>query len=406
MPKVTGTCDSRFAAVADMIQSKIDADEELGASFVINIDGENVVDVWGGYADAAKTKPWEENTITNVWSSSKTIVSLAALLLIDRGLLDPFEKVSKYWPEFGVNGKENVEVRHLLSHSSGVSGWEEPMTVEEVCDIPSSTARLAGQAPWWTPGTASGYHSITMGHLIGELILRVTGKTMEQLVADELATPLHADFQFGVKRSDYLRTAEIIPPPAPPADWKLKSSADDPGVDMTSIFANTLMNPVMDANIANQDLWRSAVVPAANGYTNARGLARLLSFVTCNGTIGSTALLKPSTIDLIFNQQTLGPDSVISVTTRFGIGFGLNGAGPGSAGHWIPEGKVCFWGGWGGSIVLCDVGRGVTITYVMNKMSNAGLGSGNAKEYVWAVYRALGVAIPEESSEGVEVRKA
>jgi CubicO group peptidase (beta-lactamase class C family) len=396
MAKVTGTCDARFTAIRDLLQSKIDADEELGASLVVNINGENVVDIWGGYADAAKSKPWEENTITHVWSSSKAVVSLAALLLVDRGLLDPYEKVAKYWPEFGVNGKEDVEVRHLLSHSSGVSGWEGPITFEEVCDLEKSTARLAAQAPWWTPGTASGYHSTTMGHLLNELTLRVTGKSLAQFTQDELAGPLDADFRFGVPKSDYHRVAEIIPPPAPPADWKPEAPTSSTGVDMTSVFAKTLLNPTPDANIANQDFWRSAVVPAGNGYTNARGIAKLLSFISCNGTIGSTTLLKPETIDLIFKEQTLGPDLVISVKTRFGVGYGLNGVGDGGAGYWIPEGKICFWGGWGGSMAVMDVGRGVTITYMMNKMSNAGLGSNLTKGYIWEVYRALGVAIPGE----------
>lgn len=380
----------------DLLQSKIDLDGELGASLVVNIDGEDVVDIWGGYADAAKTKLWDENTITNVWSSSKAVVSLAALLLVDRGLLDPFEKVSKYWPEFGANGKEDIEIRHLLSHSSGVSGWEDSITIQEVCDIPTSTARLAAQAPWWAPGTASGYHSLTMGHLIGELVLRVTGKPIAQFVADELAGPLSADFQFGVPSSKYDRVAEIIPPPAPPADWKPETPTDAARVDTSSVFAKTLLNPVMDANIANQEFWRNAVLPAVNGFTNARGIARLLSFISCNGTIGDKKLLSPQTVDLIFNEQTHGPDLVISTKTRFGIGYGLNGVSPGGAGHWVPEGKICFWGGWGGSMAIMDAGRGLTVTYMMNKMSNAGLGSGNAKGYIWEIYRALGVEIPGE----------
>ncbi|KAF3003209.1 hypothetical protein E8E13_009728 [Curvularia kusanoi] len=396
MAQVSGICDERFAKVRDLIKSRIDADEELGASFVVNIDGKNVVDLWGGYADAAKTKAWEENTITNVWSSSKTVVSLAALVLIDRGLLDPFEKVSKYWPEFGVNGKEDVEVRHFLSHSSGVSGWEEPIDYAEMCDISASTARLAAQAPWWTPGTQSGYHSITMGHLINELVVRVTGKTMAQFVKDELTGPLGADFQFGVPKEEYSRVAEIIPPPAPPQDWKPEAPTGTAGMDMTSVFAKTLLNPVMDATVANGDLWRSSVVPAANGFTDARGIGRLLSFVSCKGTIGDKKLLKPETVDLIFNEQTRGPDLVLTNKMRTGIGFGLNGIGSEGVGHWVPEGQICFWGGWGGSMVLCDVGRGLTITYMMNKMSAVGLGSGNAKEYIWEIYRALGVAIPGE----------
>lgn len=394
MAQVSGTCDPRFTAVKALLQSNINADEELGASLVVNIDGDNVLDLWGGYADASKTKPWGENTITTVWSSSKTIVSLAALLLIERKLLDPFEKVCTYWPEFAANGKQDVEVRHLLSHSSGVSGWEGPISLPEVCDLDTATARLAAQAPWWTPGSASGYHSLTMGHLIHALTVRVTGKSIAQFVADELTHPLHADFRFGVPVSEYNRVADIIPPPAPPADWKLEAPTDATGIETSSVFAKTLLNPMMDASIANQDSWRSAVVPAANGNTNARGMARLLSFISCNGSVGGTRLLSPETVDLIFREQTLGPDLVISARTRFGIGFALNEPGPEGAGWWVPKGKICFWGGWGGSMAIMDVGRGVTITYMMNKMSNAGLGSGLAKGYVWEIYRASGVPVP------------
>lgn len=397
MAKVNGTCDSRFTAVKDLLQANIDADEELGASLVVNINGENVVDVWGGYSDPAKSKPWEENTITNVWSSSKTVASLAALLLIDRGLLDPFEKVSTYWPEFSANGKQDIEVRHFLSHSSGVSGWEGPITMHEVCDLESSTARLAAQAPWWKPGSASGYHSLAMGHLLNELTQRVTSQSLAAFVAAELAGPLAADFSFGVPASEYPRVATIIPPPAPPADWKPEVPTTAAGIDMSSIFAKTLMNPMMDADCANQDFWRQASVPAANGFTNARGIAKLLSIVSCGGVLDGKQWLKPETVDLIFQEQTNGPDLVISAQTRFGIGFGLNGAGEGGTGYWVPEGKICFWGGWGGSMVICDVGRGVTITYMMNKMSNAGLGSGLAKRYIWEVYKALGVEVAGEA---------
>lgn len=389
MAGVTGICDARFTALRDLLQYKIDADEELGASLVVNIDGENVVDIWGGYADAAKTKPWEENTITNVWSTSKTVVSLAALLLIDRGLLNPFEKVSKYWAEFGVNGKENIEVRHLLSHSSGVSGWDEPITIEEICNVEKATARLVTQAPWWTPGTASGYHSLTMGHLIGALILRITGKTIAQVIADELTIPLAADFQFGVAETDRHRLADIIPPPTAPA------ASHTANINMTSVFAKTLLNPIMHASIANQAVWQDAIIPAANGSSNARGIARLLSFISCNGTVRGVKLLTPSTIDLIFTEQTRGPDLVLGAATRFGVGYGLSGVSAEGVGEWVPEGRVCFWCGWGGSMAVMDVGRGVTVAYVMNKMGSPGLGDGLAREYIGAVYRALGANVAE-----------
>lgn len=400
MTKVTGTCDPRFEAVKELLQSNIDADEELGASIVVNINGENVVDIWGGYADKDKTKPWQENTITNVWSSTKTIASLTALVLIERGLLDPFEKVSKYWPEFAVNGKADIEVRHFLAHSSGLSGWEGPITFEEICEAKTATARLATQAPWWEPGTASGYHALNMGHLIGELVLRTTGKRISQFIAEELAGPLNADFQIGASPSDWHRCAETILPPAVPRNSIAKPSATDtPNIDMTSILAKTLLNPPLDANVANEEFWRNGEVAAANGHTNARGIARLLSFVSCNGTVDGTKLLSPSTIDLIFKEQTSGLDVALNMKVRFGIGFALNGKAPGMIGDWVPEGKVCFWGGWGGSMAIMDVGRGVTITYMMNKMANATLGNEPAKQYTWAVYKALGVARPKERDQ-------
>ncbi len=166
MAKVQGICDERFAGIQKMLQDNIDSGEELGASIVINVDGKEVVDMWGGYVDTDHSRPWEKDTIVNVWSTSKTVTSLAALVLIDRGLLDPNEKVAKYWPEFAANGKENIEVRHLLSHASGVSGWQEPITFEDLYDREKSTALLAAQAPWWEPGTASGYHAQTFGQLV------------------------------------------------------------------------------------------------------------------------------------------------------------------------------------------------------------------------------------------------
>ena len=141
-----------------------------------------MLDLWGGWADEARTTPWTADTLTNVWSISKTMTSLTALVLIDRGLLDPDEPVGTYWPEFKAAGKEGVLVRHLLQHTSGVSGWDQPVTGEDILDVPAATARLAAQAPWWPPGTLSGYHLLDYGHLVGELVLRVTGRTARRVL--------------------------------------------------------------------------------------------------------------------------------------------------------------------------------------------------------------------------------
>src|SRR5262249_36950048 len=163
-----GTCSARFDPLRELFASKLASGEDLGASLALNIDGEMVVDLWGGWADEAHTIPWTENTIANVYSTTKAMTGLAALALVDRVDLDA--NVAKYWPEFAANGKEGIKVRHLLSHTSGVSGWERPITLEDVYDWDKSTALLAAQPPWWEPGTASGYHMLTYGHLIGEVI--------------------------------------------------------------------------------------------------------------------------------------------------------------------------------------------------------------------------------------------
>ena len=176
MSQVQGTCDPTFEAVRGALAEQLESGNELGASIVVDVDGRTVVDIWGGWCDVERTTPWAEDTIVNVWSTTKTILNLAALMLVDRGLLDPFSPVAKYWPEFAANGKENIEVRHLMSHTSGVSGWDAPFAVEDMYDWDASTRRLAAQAPWWEPGTASGYHAQNQGHLIGELIRRITGK--------------------------------------------------------------------------------------------------------------------------------------------------------------------------------------------------------------------------------------
>ena len=209
-----GTCSARFDPLRELFAAKLESGEDLGASLALNIDGEMVVDLWGGWADEARTVPWTENTITNVFSTTKTMTALAALVLVDRGELDLDATVAKYWPEFAARGKAGIKVRHLLSHTSGVSGWEQPITLEDLYDWDKSTALLAAQAPWWEPGTASGYHMLNYGHLIGEVIRRITGQRLGEFFAAHIAGPLGADFHIGLPPSEFHRVANVVPPPA------------------------------------------------------------------------------------------------------------------------------------------------------------------------------------------------
>lgn len=378
-----GHYDSRFENVVAALADELTSGGELGAAIAVDVDGELVVDIWGGYADKAKSRHWSEDTIVNVFSSTKNVTALVALLLIDRGQLDPFAPVARYWPEFAANGKEDVEVRHVLSHTSGLSGWEMPFTIDDIYDWEKSTARLAAQAPWWTPGTASGYHVMTTGHLVGEVVRRVTGKTLKQFVREEIAEPLGADFQIGAPDEDIARIAELIPPPA------LDVPLDAVPVDhpMRKTFAATPPTPD-GALTAMTSAWRGADIGSANGHGNARSLVRALSPISLGGKVNGSHFLSPETIDLIFQEQARGIDLVLFMPVRWGIGFALPWR---EAVPDIPAGRICYWGGWGGSMAVMDSDRRMTFAYVMNKMGQVTpAGTERTRRYTSLIYQALG----------------
>src|ERR1700683_4214052 len=252
MAEIDGTCAERFDAVRGALARNLDSGEELGASLVVDIDGDIAVDMWGGFCDLDRTVPWTEHTITNVWSSTKTVTSLAALMLVDRGELDVEAQIARYWPEFGAQGKQDVLVRHLLSHASGVSGLEQPAVLEDLYDGQKAAARMAAQAPWWEPGTASGYHALNYGHLVGEVVRRISGRPLKQFVADEIAGPLGADFQIGARESDWGRIADVVPPPPLPFDFEALGP-DHPAV-------KTFTGPGVPAQEAHTPGWRQADV--------------------------------------------------------------------------------------------------------------------------------------------------
>lgn len=377
-----GHYDSRFEDLVAELAEQITTGGELGAAIAIDVDGQAVVDVWGGYADKAKTREWSQDTIVNVFSSTKNVTALAALMLIDRGQLDPFAPVAKYWPEFAANGKQDIEVRHILSHTSGVSGWEMPFTLEDIYDWEKSTAQLARQAPWWPPGSASGYHAVTIGHLVGEIVRRVTGRTLKEFVRDEIAEPLGADFQIGALPSDDDRIAELIPPP--PLDVPLDAVPDEH--PMRKTFA--ALPPTSDAALAAETAqWRRADIGSANGHGNARSLVRALSPISLGGTVNGVRLLSPATIDLIFQEQANGTDLVLAMPSRWGIGFALPKP---EAVPDIPDERICYWGGWGGSMAVMNPDRRTTFAYVMNKMGQVtSAGTERTQKYTSLIYQAL-----------------
>jgi CubicO group peptidase (beta-lactamase class C family) len=304
-----------------------------------------------------RTAPWTEHTITNVFSTTKIMTSLAALVLVDRGELDLDANVAAYWPEFAANGKAGIKVRQLMSHTSGVSGWDQPVTIDDLYDWDKSTALLAAQAPWWEPGTASGYHALTYGHLIGEMIRRITGQRLGEFVASHIAEPLGADFHIGLPPSEFHRVANLVPPPA----LAQAPSAEPMQLDPNSVAFKTTTNPAMSVETTWTEGWRRADFGAGNGHGNARSLARIQSAVACGGEVDGVRLLSPRTIERIFEVQFNAIDLVLGFPMKWGIGYGL-----------APEGRVCSWGGYGGSLMVIDADRRMTFAYVMNKMAPGG----------------------------------
>ncbi|UOY00423.1 serine hydrolase domain-containing protein [Blastococcus sp. PRF04-17] len=376
MAEVHGSCDDRFAGVREALAEQLDGDE-LGASVAVDLDGETVVDLWGGWRNEARTAPWTQDTIVNVWSTTKCVLNLAALMLVERGDLDVFAPVGNYWPEFSAKGKKDVEVRHIMSHTSGVSGWEQPFSIRDMYDWETACERLARQRPWWSPGAASGYHAATQGHLVGEVIRRITNTTFEHFVEHEIAGPLGADFQVGARPQDWDRIADLVPPPR---------VDPDPSTDLSTVAMRTWMGPVMSTKACSSPEWRAADLGALNGHSNARGVLDVLRVLSLGGEVGGRRLLSEKTIDLIFQVQADGVDLVLEQPFRWGIGYCLGSP----IVPYVPSGRVAFWGGWGGSLAVMDLDRRLTITYMMNRMAPGIIGSPRAEAYVRAVYDAVG----------------
>jgi CubicO group peptidase (beta-lactamase class C family) len=375
MAAISGECSERFAKVHETLARSLNSGADLGASVAVLLDGEPVVDIWGGFTDETRSTRWERDTIVNVWSTTKTISSLCLVMLSDRGEVDLDAPVARYWPEFAARGKEGVLVRHVLGHTAGLSSWDEPITLEDLYDWEKCTSLLARQAPWWEPGTASGYHVLTQGYLVGELVRRVTGQSVGAFVAEQIARPTGADFHIGLAPEHDHRVARVVP--APPPEANFASHRD-------TVAARTLANPVLDATWAWREKWRRAEIPAVNGHGNARSVARIHAALACGGRTGGTRLLSAEGCRAIYREQARGVDLVLGAPVRNGIGFLLNGqemrVGCGE--------RSCFGGGWGGSLVMVDPDLRLVVSFVMNRMGTEDA-PGRGAAFVDAAYRAL-----------------
>lgn len=372
MTEIHGHHEPGFAPVRDAFAENF-ADGDLGASCVVIHGDETVVDLWGGHRDVAATLPWERDTIVNVWSTTKMMAALCVLVLHDRGVLSVDDPVASVWPEFAANGKAGVLVRHVLSHTAGVPGYDEPITEEQMYDTPFCVDRLAGQAPWWEPGTASGYHSSTQGVLLGEIVRRADGRSLGRFFRDEIAGPLGADFHIGTPDSAFDRIAEVR-----------YDEIDTQVIPGDSIAARVSQGEPSHAAMVNTDRWRRFEQPASNGHGNARSVATVVSCLARGGLVGGHGVLSPSTIERCFDVQADGTDLVLGLPTKFGIGFGMPSEG-------MPMGvndRTLFWAGWGGSMAVVDVENRVTVVYVMNRMQDGTVGGMRSARVIFAAHEA------------------
>lgn len=357
----------RFPGVRAVFGENLASGADVGASFCVTVEGETVVDLWGGFADEARTRPWRADTIVGVYSTTKTMTALTALLVADRGELDFAAPVARYWPEFAAGGKDRVTVAHLMSHSAGLSGWREPITRDDLYDWDKVTALLAAQEPFWSPGTASGYHAMTQGYLVGEVVRRITGRSLGTVFREEIAAPLGADFHIGLSSGEDGRVAELIPPGGPPPMG---------GEGDSELRVNVAGNPELDVQVTRTRAWRGAEIPAVGGIGNARAMAEIHAILANGGVAKGRRFMSEAGCRRALQPQVDGVDLILGVPMRFGLGFALDTG-------LMPHPNTLYWGGYGGSLAIIDLDTRTTIAYAMNKMSGTTTGD----------FRALGLAM-------------
>jgi CubicO group peptidase (beta-lactamase class C family) len=381
MSIVQGECAPRFAKVREAFEKSFAAGEEVGASFAAFQDGAPVVDLWGGHADAARSRPWQRDTLVNVFSTTKAPAALVLHVLAERGVVDLDAPVAAYWPEFARAGKEALRVRDLLAHRAGLAALRAPLPLEALWDPARMCEALAAEAPWWEPGTESGYHAMTYGFLVGEVARRASGRTLGAFFRDEVARPLGADFWIGLPASEDARVAELVPPS--PADLAAAGPAAAPAPG--SLLAQVMANPPLVPATANRPEWRRAEIPAANGHGNARSVARVMAALACGGSLGGVRVIGPDALARATREEWRGKDLVLGVEMRWGLGFMLES----DTLPLSPGGRAFGHGGWGGSLGIADPEARLGWAYVMNKMSPGTLGDTRAFRLAQALYSAL-----------------
>ena len=395
---IYGFAADGFEGVREQFEKNFAKRGEVGGSVAVVRDGEYLVDLWGGWASDSRTRPWETDTIVNVWSTTKGLVAMCAHILIDRGQLELDAPVASYWPEFAQAGKEDITVRQLLSHRSGLMGWEEPIPPEDMFNWEKLCEMLAATEPFWEPGTASGYHMRTFGHLVGEVVRRIDGRPVGQFLREEISEPLQADLFIGVPEEGHSRVADlshILPDDvtAESTDMSLNiasESADEAASDSEFAFTDrmirSLSGPEIGLEKANSAEWRCGAFPSSNGHANARGIAAAYGTIAAGGIFGETRIFSPAATERMREAQPTGRDKIIgavSPQTTWGMGFMVN-----TPPAYGPNPRAFHHGGIGGSLGFCDPDAGFGFGYAMNAMGSP-LEDRRAFSLLHAVYKSL-----------------
>jgi CubicO group peptidase (beta-lactamase class C family) len=382
---VSGYCAPGFTGVREAFEANFAERGELGAGVCVLAGGRPVVDLVGGWADAARTRPWQPDTLVNFYSVGKAIVALLALRLVDDGAVALDEPVAAFWPEFGAAGKSAVTVRQALCHRAGVPAIREPLTDADLLDWTRMTAALAATEPWWPPGSRHTYHTNTFGHLVGEIVHRLSGRMPGELLRSP-AESVGADVWFGVPEAEQARCAEVVWAPRPgtqPGLDGVPDAATLAGVLTGDALMNVLahFNPpgYSSVGLVNTATWRSGQLPSTSGHGTAAGVARLYAALLEPGRLLSPPLLAEAT-----RVQSQGPCPILGEEVAFGLGFQPTtprrpfGPNPGSFGHF----------GTGGSVGFADPEAGVAVGYVANHVVPRWQSPRN-QALIEAVYRSL-----------------
>lgn len=368
--QIHGSADPAFAALRAEFERNFADRGDVGAALSLVIDGAPVVDLWAGSLDAARTRPWAADSVVNVWSTTKAIGALCFAMLVERGACAYDDLVVRWWPEFAAHGKDGVTIAMLLSHQAGLCSFRDPAVVEDFYDQPAAAARLAASEPLWPPGSRSGYHAISIGVLAGELFRRIEGRRLGAFIAAELAAPLGLDLTLGLPASDEARRAEMIAPP--------ELATSNMTADLNPSQAAAYLNPVIEPLLPNTAAWRACELVSANGFSNARSLARLF------GEVAAGRLLSPQTLAQATRLRISGVDEVLGVPTRWAAGFLLN-----TDGLYGPSEATFGHSGWGGSFALVDPDRKLALAYTMNRMGTDLVGDPRDVALIAAAYEGV-----------------